>query len=103
MNDMKLSAVRIEAYRRNLEEGPPFAFVAVLPDASVDGIQGALGIAVANEPGFYMVPLGWARFASMDAAQAGAEEANAELGVSDDTAFRIVASTMGGKRFYAAA
>lgn len=98
-----LPDARIEAYRRVMSEDGirPIAFVAVLPEQSVPGVQGGLGIAVANEAGYTPIPLAWARFESFEAAQEDADRINKALGLDADRAFAIIASTMGGKRFAA--
>lgn len=101
---LPLSANRADAYREACAaRGVPFAFVAVTPAEKLDGINGALGLALANESGYAPVPLGWARYASLDAATEHADALNAGLGLDAETAFRIVASTMGGRRYVAGA
>lgn len=99
MTNFPLTTSRAEAYQQACAERGPIAFVAVLPSENSHGYHGALGIAVANERGYHPVPLGWARFTTMDAAQANADELNRHIGLSDMTAVLIVASTMGGKPF----
>ena len=96
---LKLSEARAEAYREACADRGPIAFVAVPPHEDVPGINGALGVAIANERGYHPVPLGWARYATMDAAEFHAECLNIHLGVTGERAFQIIASTMGGKRF----
>ena len=94
-----LSAAHADAYRDIFAERGPFAFVAVTPYETIPGIHAALGIAEANKPGYYPVPLGWARFARFEDAETEADRLNHANGLSDDDAFRIAASTMGGRRY----
>jgi len=56
-----------------------------------------LGVAVANEPGYY--PLAGKTFPSEKSASVWADGLNRHIGVDDDTALRIVVSTMGGRPF----
>ena len=101
MQNKPLTTQRAEAFRDACAERGEVAFVAVPPDEQVPGINGALGLAVANERGYHPVSLGWARFITLDAAQANADELNAHLHNSDDRkAVSIIASTMGGRRHY---
>lgn len=83
-----------------LTRGKVCAFVAVL-DHERGGVQ--LGVAVANEPGYYPMPAYWAHgddheYAAM---QEHARELNREhFKLDDDAAARIVASTLGQPRTY---
>jgi hypothetical protein len=94
-----LTLDRAEAYRAACAERGEVAFVAVMPTEKLDGINGALGVAVANERGYHPVPLGWARFTTLDAAQDCADLLNQHLHGDPMKAFRIIASTMGGLRY----
>lgn len=97
---LKLTDQRALAYQEACRERGPIAFVAVGPLEKVDGINGPLGIAVANERGYHSVHLGWARYVSQDAAQDHAEYLNRHvLKLTADMEVRIIASTMGGLRF----
>lgn len=96
---LPLTTHRAEAYRDACADRGPIAFVAVMPDENLPGIQGALGVAVANERGYFPVPLGWARYATRDAAAEHAEHLNRHLGLGDEAAWQIIASTMGGRRY----
>ncbi len=91
---------RAEAYVAAMR-GRAFAFVAVLPSEPVEGlqIQGALGLAIANDRGFMPVPLGWAYYETFTAAQDHAEHLNKHIGLIDDQASMIQISTMGGIRY----
>lgn len=101
---LPLTPERALAYRDAAADRGAVALVAVLPPEPLDGIGGALGVAVANESGYHPVPLGWARYASLDAASAHADALNeSALGLDAETAFRIIASTMGGRRYVAGA
>jgi hypothetical protein len=98
-----LTLSRAEAYREACADRGAIAFVAVLPpeDEKIDGFHAALGIAIANERGYTPVPMGWARFTSWDAAEANANQLNKHLGLDALEEMRIVASTMGGRRYTA--
>ena len=98
-----LTTGRAEAYveaSKNQNQGP-IAFVGVTPQEEdrLGGIYGALGIAIANELGYMPVPIGWARYSSLDAARDHADKLNKHIGLSDDEATRIIFSTMGGRRY----
>lgn len=98
MNTFPLTDRRAEAYASVwAEKKKVFAFVAVLPNEKIDGINGALGMAIANERGYMPVPLGWASYANFEAASDHAEHLNkAVLKLDNDEAFKIIASSMGG-------
>lgn len=90
-------AVAIEAQERG-----PIALVVVCPPErdTMPGQAAALGVAVANERGYFPVPAGWAHYATWDEAEADADRINREvLQLSTDAAFQIIASTMGGRRY----
>jgi len=93
---------RAEAYAEAVagQDRGPIAFVAVMPQEPLQGYQGALGVAVANERGYFPVPLGWARYTSFEGAPDHAEYLNEEvLKLTDMESFKIIASTMGGLRY----
>lgn len=94
-----LTFLRAEAYAEAAADRGKVAFVAVIPQENLAGINGALGLAIANELGYFPVPLGWARYTSFDAAANHADILNNHLGHDDGTAFEIICSTMGGKPF----
>lgn len=98
MTTFPLTDRRAEAYAHVWgEKNKAFAFVAVLPNEKIDDVHGALGMAVANERGYMPVPLGWASYASFDAASDHAEHLNLTvLNLDNDEAFKIIASSMGG-------
>lgn len=80
----------------------PVAFVAVITSDRRDAkiAPFSLGLAVANEPGYHPVPIGWARFQRMDHAEHEVDRLNRDvLGIGHQREFEIVASTMGGKRY----
>lgn len=100
--NIELTDPRLNAYRRMLEfKSGRAAFVAVLPQDRLPRINGALGVAIANETGYMPVPLAWVRFASFSDAEVEADRLNTLVGLDDETAMRIVFSTMGGQRYYA--
>jgi hypothetical protein len=100
MTTLNLTDHHAEAYRDACADRGKIAFVAIMPDEPFPGIQGALGVAVANERGYFPVPLGWARYATYDAAADHADRLNTQvLGLTTADAFRIIASTMGGMRY----
>lgn len=100
MTNHPLTIARAEAFRDACADRGPIAFVAVVPQDDIPGINGALGVAIANERGYHPVSLGWARFDTMDAAQDCADEINAHLhGDNQLEALKIIASTMGGRRY----
>jgi hypothetical protein len=72
--------------------GKDYAFVAVYSD----GIP-ALGIAVANEPGYHPTTK---KLHSYDEANKWADELNAHIGLSKDRASELIISTMGGRAYY---
>lgn len=99
-----LSAMRAEAYQKACAERGAIAFVAVSPPPGeeIPGVQGALGVAIANERGYSPIPLGWARYATWDGAQEHADALNRDvLKLTDLQAVEIVASTMGGRFYHA--
>ena len=104
MPTQTLSDARRDAFARFFDDEPergPIAFVPVsTPEGAVDGCGFSLGIAVANEPGYNPVHLAWARYETWAEAGEDADKLNREIGLDSDTEARIVASTMGGKRFY---
>jgi hypothetical protein len=96
-----LSEVRAESYKRVLADKKrgPIAFVPVTATEKLTGINWMLGIAVANERGYTPIPAGLACFETYEAASDNADAMNRHLGLSDDDAFEIVASSMFGKRY----
>ena len=96
----KLSRLaRVELGIEEMLKGKLWAYVSALTEHGH-----GLGIAVANEPGYHPIPVFWALAEyGPDASKAmgdHADELNAERGMDHDTAFRIIASTMGGRAFY---
>ena len=82
------------------EGGKSAAFVGVCHEIGDDYGPG-LGIAVANERGYNPVPLTLYRAATLDEAMNAAERLNRDLlKIDHETEFRIVGSTMGGRRFH---
>lgn len=70
--------------------GKTYAYVGVL-----SGPTFGLGIAAANEPGYWPVPLWYAQADSYDEAHAMAEELNRDvLGLNDMAEARIICSSM---------
>ena len=100
-HNIELTEARVRAYVSALADRPAFAFVAVISEDPTPDHAFGVGIAVANEGGYFPVPTGWAAFATMDAAGEAAERANREwLELDSDAELGIVASTMGGRRYY---
>lgn len=100
MSTYNLTDTRAKSYQTACADRGQIAFVATSPDEALPGIQGAIGVAVANERGYFPVPLGWARYATYDSAADHADYLNEKvLGLTVDDAFAIIASTMGGKRY----
>ena len=87
------------AYARNFDD-KKIAFVAVEHDFEGVRSSPALGIAVANEPGYAPVPKFIYAAPSLGEAQKRAQRLNREvLNLTNETEFGIVASTMGGRMF----
>lgn len=84
---------RFECGLDELVAGKAWAFVPVLAPERSGSVFG-LGVAVANEPGYYPVPLHWCHADTWDEAQAHAVELNREEGISEDAEMRIVCSSM---------
>jgi hypothetical protein len=107
LQTLPLAIHRAEAYADALAraERGPFAFIGLPASAErLPGIEGALGLAVANERGYTPVPLAWARFTSLAEAEGQAEKLNRELlNLTPRDELGIVASTMGGRRYNRAA
>lgn len=102
--NISLTDARLTAYADFFaaeENRGPIAIAAIISN-EMPGHFG-LGIAVANERGYNPIPAGWAVFESMEMAERDAEKANESLGLDDLEAFKIVASTMGGKLYSTAA
>lgn len=75
-----------------LVKGKAYAFVVVTTNG--DYAPWGLGVAVANEPGYYPIPAHWAHGDDYKELDAHAEELNAELGVGPRAAAIMVASSM---------
>lgn len=75
-------------------QGKVWAFVPVIGK----DFPAQLGIAVANESGYYPIPEHWTHADSWDEMNHHADELNRAEGLSDDAAARIVCSTMGGRK-----
>lgn len=71
--------------------GKVWAFVPVIPQS---GPAVAMGVALANEPGYAPVPAHWCHGDDYDEMYAHAEELNAVEGKSPEESMRTVASTM---------
>ncbi len=86
----KLSAEgRFESGLDEIGKGKVWAFVPVLGERH----EAALGIAVANEPGYHPLPEFWAH-GSYDEMSEHADELNAAEGKSVEESMRIICSTM---------
>lgn len=85
---------RFESGFNELTEGKTCALVAVWSETAW-----GLGIAVANEDGYYPVPLHWCHSDDHDAMYAHADQLNKELFGHDATAAaKIICTTMRGSR-----
>ena len=73
-------------------QGKVWAFVAIVGQPE----GGLLGVAMANEPGYWPISSWWAH-GSYDEMQAHADELNEAEGLSKDEAMRIICSSMVGK------
>ena len=71
--------------------GKTYCFVSIPADKSY-----ALGVAVANEPGYS--PIVGKTFANEGEANDWAKQLNEHIGLGSNESIRIVISTMGGKR-----
>lgn len=90
----KLSSLAIaELGIDDLYPGKLWAFCAVIPDMK-GGPGAALGISVANEPGYSPVPLFFCYGDNFNEMQDHADELNKERGMTIDQAARIVASSI---------
>lgn len=86
----KLSLLgRAELGIAELFAGKCYAYVPVIAGSCI-----GLGIAVANEPGYSPIPTFWAWASTWAEMDAHADELNCELGLNDEAAMRIVASSM---------
>jgi F420-0:gamma-glutamyl ligase-like protein len=82
---------RIESGLEELIAGKTYAFTPVV----VEGCCIGLGVAVANEPGYYPVPIGWCHADTWQEMEKHAKELNREMGLDARTACIIVATSMG--------
>jgi hypothetical protein len=73
--------------------GKLWAFTAVMAKDKGDA-PFLLGVAIANEPGYYPISSFWAHSDSYEEMSAHADELNRAEGLEDKTAMRIVCSTM---------
>lgn len=84
---------RFECGLDEIVKGKCWAFTAV-----TNGDYWGLGIAVANEPGYYPIPLTWANVkmgpGAYEAMSEHADELNVDEGLAIKEADRIVISTM---------
>jgi hypothetical protein len=100
-----LNEARARAYAEVMREKGPCCFVAVMHDHEAhDGqTRSCLGVAVANEPGYYPVPQFYFYADRHEDAETKADALNLELlEVDPALAFAIQASTMGGRPCVAA-
>lgn len=93
----KLSGISIAELR--LEEKFEGKIWAYAP--TITGDIPSLGIVVANEKGYCPISAFFVYADTYDEMAAHADELNQARGLDSHTAFRIIASTMGGKRFVA--
>lgn len=90
---------RFEAGIDEIVAGKHWAFVPVLSDGRYGQFQ--LGVAAANEPGYWPVPAFWAHGDDYGEMAAHAEELNAEMGISREEGDRIQISSMNAGRLNA--
>lgn len=92
----KLSAEgRHESGLDKITQGKVWAFIATMSPIHKD--RYGLGVAIANEPGYYPIPLTWANSDSWDSMSDHATELNRDMGLTAINEARIICSTMGGK------
>lgn len=94
----ELTKSQIKAIKKRWSYAP-FAFVAVI-DKETNEYR--LGVAVANEQGYYALPDGWARHYSYEGMSSMADRLNVhELNLSlIDEAHPIIGSTMKGRPYH---
>lgn len=87
----------VESGLYDLVAGKLYAYVAVLNGKAGEPPY-RMGVAVANEPGYYPVPIAWCYAEEgkgmYEAMRDHARELNAELGLSIEEELKIVASSM---------
>lgn len=84
---------RFECGLDEIVRGKIWAFVAVVGEHT----PARLGVAIANEPGYYPIPEHWCH-GDYDDISAHADELNRAEGLDLHISTLIVASTMGGRR-----
>jgi hypothetical protein len=87
---------RFECGLDEIVKGKAFAFVAV-SNIEPHMPHYRLGVAIANERGYYPVPAHWAHSDSYDQMSAHADELNKAEGLEPKAAAMIVCSSMRGK------
>lgn len=93
---MAISEVKKECIVEHYK-GKEFCFVAVIPKTGSAMFSGGLGVAVANETGYF--PIVGSETKTHDEAVVEARKLNEEIGLDLDTACRIEASSMFGVYF----
>jgi hypothetical protein len=96
ITSLSLEAAILDQKVAGAFHGKTYCFVAIWGNGGHH-----LGVAVANEQGYN--PIVGKTFADRKEADEWARQLNAHIGRSDEEATRIVISTMGGKRYEAAA
>lgn len=98
MTIKKLSAEgRFESGLDDIVRGKVFAFTPIVGKAE-RGAAATLGVAVANEPGYLPIPTTWCHADSYAEMRAHANELNKAAGLDEESAARIVCSTMAAQR-----
>lgn len=94
ITDTHLEAALLDQMVAGAFNDKAYAYVVV----TAKGESGfSLGIAVANENGYN--PIDGRTFKSEDEARHWADSLNGHIGLDQDTAWRIICSTMRGRRF----
>jgi hypothetical protein len=74
-------------------KGKFYAFTAVV-NHDKNGPPFVLGVAIANEPGYYPIPSFWAYSDDYSELSRHADDLNREIGVDEKAAARVVCSSM---------
>lgn len=87
---------QVESGLSALVDGKRYAYTAILNETAGEAPY-RLGVAVLDEPGYYPVPIYWAWADEYEVMSDHARELNRELGLSDEDAGHIVATSIGAQ------